>query len=67
MTTNETKNIRQIKSIKKKIAYIFSDDYIPSCHPSREEDIKTEDALILLADQIDLIWTIVKAYKTEKL
>ena len=56
-----------MKTTKQKIDYIFSSEYIPNCHPSREFDHKIEEAIKTLAEQIDTIWIIVKAYKTGKL
>jgi hypothetical protein len=39
----------------------------PSYHPSRERDINQDEAIRFLAEQIDTLWAIVKAYKTGKL
>ena len=38
-----------------------------SVHPSNIMDYNQNDAIRLLAEQIDTLWTIVKAYKTGKL
>lgn len=38
-----------------------------SVHPSRESDYQCREAIRFLAEQIDTLWQIVKAYKTGKL
>jgi hypothetical protein len=42
-----------MKTVKDKIIEIFFEQI--SCHPSREDEIKFRDAIILLAEEIDLL------------
>jgi len=56
------------KSVKQTIQEIMSYNYNPlSIHPSRLEGWSHEEAIKLLAEQVDTLWAIVKAYKTGKL
>jgi len=40
---------------EEQILRIFSNDYHPSCHPSREDDIKIKEAILILAQKIDVL------------
>jgi len=60
MNTNE--KITKDMTVRQEIDFIFSDDYQPYCHPSRENDIKTREAIELIADEIDKMWVVFKAY-----
>jgi hypothetical protein len=44
-----------MKTTTQQIKEIFSSKYHPHCHPSREENIKMEEAILVLADKIDFL------------
>ena len=55
-------------SVKQTVVSILEDGYNPySVHPSRVEEWRTEQALMFIAEQLDTLGAIVKAYKTGKL
>lgn len=54
--------INDIKTVRGKVDYIFSQNYHPNCHPSREDDIKCQEAIQLIAEEIDKMWQVFKAY-----
>jgi hypothetical protein len=51
MNTNEktTKDM----TVRQEIDFIFSKEHQPSFHPSRKDDVKTREAIELIADEIE--------------
>ena len=54
------------KSYSQTVEEILNSNF-NSGHPSRENDSQQRNAIRFLAEQIDTLWQIVKAYKTGKL
>jgi len=55
-------------SVKQTVIKILNTEYNPySVHPSNIMDWRQNEAITLLAEQIDTLWQIVTAYKTGKL
>jgi len=56
------------KSVKQTVQQILDTEYNPySVHPSNIMNWKQNEAIRILAEQVDTLWQIVKAYKTGKL
>lgn len=55
-------------SVKQTVIKILNTEYNPySVHPSNIMDWRQNEAITLLAEQIDTLWQVVTAYKTGKL
>jgi len=56
------------KSVKQTVQQILDTEYNPySVHSSNIMNWKQNEAIRILAEQVDTLWQIVKAYKTGKL
>jgi hypothetical protein len=56
------KKIRKDMTVRQEIDFIFSEEYQPACHLSRKDDVKSREAIELIADEIDKMWQVFKAY-----